>query len=716
MNKKKIIIGVFVFCACLTYLAFNSHLILGLFNGSEVDLSSVSEPLKMKRFKSKNMTLINFGRSLPRQFESRFESQNKTNESTDDYQSCAVAMCGLSQSVFSYEELEEIKRNRDTSVMSKYENLIEENLNTNVDLLKEKINFKTKIKDRLKKNINAKESLIEVNDAVKKIIYGIEYIGYLYEFFETYPSTIKEKGWLYSDSKKYWNSLEDEQINLTINKMSLNSKDRLWFKEMLKAGFLLDLKISIFAIEDLELDTILRILYPKDNLNLALKKQIKEIVEFTQFFSKAIGMDTSFSGILFPSVNQINMDPNINLDTSDLTIEIKNYYYISQFFNKKYERILSRNFDWNAYVKKVLNLNPEIAEWSKNNNLLTKMKAKIKNECLNSLTIALDQSNSALKNKKFNQYLQDLILAIKDNVKLLSKEDQNFLDTKLRNLNIIISKDLSYLNKTIESTLRNYNNSASSYADFIKNNQNGALQLLLINSDFEDAPDLVGLSLKEKTDLQIESLRESLYDDISGVCRMYMEPTLSDRMLGAHGQGKLSWSSVRFPKFGVGIAAHEIGHYVSTQLKTLGDEKNGDNYLGLKEVLPLWEARSCINSWAPANFSEVFDQMIALAEPYPEEKARNAEGAFTEENWADYFSAKIIGSMRSKYPWIGNFACQLLNKNKNGNYITKLDHNDQDTHSSGFKRALLVQKVMGLEMPRSCQKIIKDQNLFECLQ
>jgi hypothetical protein len=195
---------------------------------------------------------------------------------------------------------------------------------------------------------------------------------------------------------------------------------------------------------------------------------------------------------------------------------------------------------------------------------------------------------------------------------------------------------------------------------------------------------------------------------------MYTRPTQSDHILTTEGQSLISWSSVRFPKFGVGIVAHEVAHYVSKVLMTIAAENPGAYYLNLPEDLSLWQKRACINSFTPQRLARETDPKLLDLNEW-RDPLNSDEYIYTEEDWADFFSAQITKVLKTKYPWISNFSCQFFAKNETGDYATISDQFYSDLHSSDVRRALLVQKVMNLPMPNACQKVIAEKDLFQCL-
>lgn len=144
----------------------------------------------------------------------------------------------------------------------------------------------------------------------------------------------------------------------------------------------------------------------------------------------------------------------------------------------------------------------------------------------------------------------------------------------------------------------------------------------------------------------------------------------------ASGRITLSWFAVKFRGHGMGILAHEIAHILSPHLRRAGN-------LDL-----LNRSLSCLVSRNP------------YAESTP---------VFLEEDWADYFSARVMRELQKKdslsqLAW-GNFACGLLRSQS----ADDLDLQDLEpvsgvSHSPALIRILNFAHDFG-EMPSACRPL-----------
>ena len=696
----------------LTFLA--AVLGLGLyFSGS---IQKMTAPNNNRSLASKNkfeFTFLNARQYLSHTNYKRL-GQNNSVDRTDvidpDLQNCIVEMCGSPSSFFSKDEMDQITRSFDPSVKSRFEDLIYENINTNLKLLKAESDFKAQIREQ------NTSSNFEVSDAVKTLILGFEYQDILSEFLTIYVQTHREYQLLNTNSRAFWQRLDFERVEFAINEMSLNANDRLWFKNLLEQGLLLDMKLSMNVVAELELETLLKLLYPEQQFMEALQLQTQKMTDFSIQFNSSLGLINSFPNLLFPNASKLHRDINVTYEPADLASEIAVHYLFSQYFNDKYKSILDRTFNWGVFVRGALNSNTQYVQALNDSTIIQDVIQNNKSQCMDNISITLDQSNSALRNRRFRSLINDVLDVTKKQIQFSSPQLQTQFEASIDQLGVFTIRDLTSLKRILDASIQNQTTHAENYTRVFEENPNAAFQLILIESlkkTFSGA-DLNSLAEPQQRDYLIEKIGNSFVFNVNDICSMYTRPTQSDHVLTTEGQSLISWSSVRFPKYGVGIVAHEVAHYVSKVLMTLASENPGTYYLKLPESLPLWEKRECINSFTPQRLTRETDLKVLDLSQW-RDPLNPDEYVYTEEDWADFFSAQITKTLKPKYPWISNFACQLFAKNGVDEYATVQDEFYSDLHSSDIRRALLVQRVMNLPMPNSCQKVIQEKALFQCL-
>jgi hypothetical protein len=89
----------------------------------------------------------------------------------------------------------------------------------------------------------------------------------------------------------------------------------------------------------------------------------------------------------------------------------------------------------------------------------------------------------------------------------------------------------------------------------------------------------------------------------------------------------------------------------------------------------------------------------------------DGEAQWTEEDWADLFSARLSKILQAKYPWLRNFGCSLATEEyQEGTgyvYQPELDLSYEYTHSYDFLRILHIQKQMGRPISNACSKTVE---------
>ena len=168
-------------------------------------------------------------------------------------------------------------------------------------------------------------------------------------------------------------------------------------------------------------------------------------------------------------------------------------------------------------------------------------------------------------------------------------------------------------------------------------------------------------------------------------CKQYGPSQLTDHAITAYGRIGVSWQTVRFPKHGIGIVAHEFGHVISSALK---DKKNGNeppvSYQSLKHCTTI-------------------------------RHGSDTEIDTSEEDFADWVSARAMHYARAQSVAFENVGCILAGNNaerwgtRTGlslRYSSEFNKFYRDPHSPNFYRLLQVQLNSGAAMPKECSEVI----------
>jgi hypothetical protein len=177
-------------------------------------------------------------------------------------------------------------------------------------------------------------------------------------------------------------------------------------------------------------------------------------------------------------------------------------------------------------------------------------------------------------------------------------------------------------------------------------------------------------------------------DPITTLCRAIPVDGLSDHTLTAQGRISLSWFTVTYRDIGMGVAGHELGHWVSANMRMMGLAlKGAPNYLA---------SLNCVANRNPFVLAprvlDYYDNTI-----------------WSEEDWADHYSALVLNEMaKSPTSWARfskNTGCALVSDDGDIYSGNHMESAVGDSHSSGFYRVLMIGLDRGQLTP-SCQKFV----------
>ncbi|MBO9668159.1 MAG: hypothetical protein J7501_15260, partial [Bdellovibrio sp.] len=148
-----------------------------------------------------------------------------------------------------------------------------------------------------------------------------------------------------------------------------------------------------------------------------------------------------------------------------------------------------------------------------------------------------------------------------------------------------------------------------------------------------------------------------------GTCDELPNGEISDKTTPWDSYLALSWYSIRYPELGIGIVAHELGHSIYAY-------SNNVEYV-----------RQCL-----------IDKKSGIPN-------------YANEDYADIFGAKVVASLNKnlKYPMY-NYVCGIDDPKS-----TSIDDPINDNHSGTIYRALQVQRVLGMDIPQSCQYLVNER-------
>ncbi|MGZ3743961.1 MAG: hypothetical protein ACXWRE_09050 [Pseudobdellovibrionaceae bacterium] len=160
--------------------------------------------------------------------------------------------------------------------------------------------------------------------------------------------------------------------------------------------------------------------------------------------------------------------------------------------------------------------------------------------------------------------------------------------------------------------------------------------------------------------------------NVDDLIKSYTPPGPEDAAYSSLKQVRVGWQTIKNPRFGMGIWAHELGHIASYEL-------------GLGAV----PVKTC-TAERHLESNTLFDKSNPLYQ--------------AEEDWADAFSTAVITSLPRESLKPLNMGCLLLDWNKKTHDYDSLSMTNSfkgDIHSSGLYRLIQIQSGMG-PLPDSC--------------
>ena len=167
---------------------------------------------------------------------------------------------------------------------------------------------------------------------------------------------------------------------------------------------------------------------------------------------------------------------------------------------------------------------------------------------------------------------------------------------------------------------------------------------------------------------------------IKKLCNRFSPSGITDIALSKIDEINLSWQTVKFPAYGAGLMAHELGHVVSAELTR-------------QTQMPFNSVKVCTS-----RRHETFE---------------GKRGAFyAEEDFADLLGAHVMKDLRNKKYKIGNPACIILEKDESrwgtrrGLSFAWPEQITDDVHSTDFYRLIQFQLNSDQALPPSCQSVV----------
>lgn len=439
----------------------------------------------------------------------------------------------------------------------------------------------------------------------------------------------------------------------------------------------------------------------------------KDIVATSQAFFDFFELNSEVIGIELSDIKEIIKNPaGAKLDKTDFM----DHYLSSNFLTL----IMGRNTKFDALVsslaidenKSILNHLGDFGYSSKlvyfsNDKKYVELVDGLIEETKSFITLAFNTLNTKNNYNRFKKIISDIKSEAKKDIKFDEEKYQNLFNKKLDRLNInFATATKAEIKKTIIKQLDGIINEVKREIRAYKNNKDYIDQSVLTEVVIAD---FIGKSIYAKYIEPTKDndafflIKKEVFEDVEDKGFKGVNSALSDHVYSIMGESFLSWSTVRFPSYGVSVAAHEVGHYVQRILSSpefISPAEGVPGGIGIRYLsnsIPAFKKLQCIKKWHKNVES-------------------NKHGQFSGEDWADYFSAKIVKRLKVKHPWLKNGFCSLMLSSDDG-YLSLEVKNDKDSqavHSEALFRVIHFETEFSGDLPNSCQKIVDTKKIFDC--
>lgn len=191
-----------------------------------------------------------------------------------------------------------------------------------------------------------------------------------------------------------------------------------------------------------------------------------------------------------------------------------------------------------------------------------------------------------------------------------------------------------------------------SFLHEIKSTKKMIERIKKFNFNNQDDKETVLLMLVGSSISSTISTDENVFIDVKEYCEEQSPETISDAAYTNYQVVNVGWRSVLYPEYGLGIAAHEIGHVLSTADAAQGSQSQ------------FTKVKACLS------------------------QNQNGSTNFVEEDFADLFAAQIIKQQPQAH---SNYSCLLLSQ-ESGEFseLELTSSHPEAKHSSSFYRLIAI--------------------------
>ena len=351
------------------------------------------------------------------------------------------------------------------------------------------------------------------------------------------------------------------------------------------------------------------------------------------------------------------------------------FHYVQRTLTEKLDFLSQRHIPTTKIIADALasGVIDKIKSQTQNRAGLSSQKDKMLETCERNL----NQSLLAAPQDHDIENIQRLIVPIKKSV--IKVAQRLSPDPDVQNLLLAAVENLAF----------NFPFTAEEILPSMKTRAENEVQTEAAKLDALNQADDTGLFLLLATSSEIET--EDLFESVGSACKTFLPPPISDAAVSALGKVNVSWQTLKYPTYGIGILSHEMGHIVSHVLQK-ANAAQSEAYS---------TARTCT-----ANRHTSFDDIHG--------------SIYVEEDFADLIAGETLNDLRTQglNEFLGsngslNYGCLLLGNDGSrwgtvSGLAVKTLEADTDGHSAPLLRTLQLQTALEGKvgtLPKSCQAL-----------
>jgi hypothetical protein len=603
---------------------------------------------------------------------------------------CARLICGKESSVVSYVDLEKSRKKRYiyTSQSKEYKDfdqLINSILKSNFYFFRQSYRRLQNVSSRLKNEL-------DLSPALKRLLIAMG-------LRKAIPTT-----WVINGVRKnppdheYMRSLKEDS---DLTRWSWPEDNLDFIRSAIKMGFYHQMA-SVLEPIDIDVDGYLKTQFPL----LSKTEAVFQLASRCHKIRKKVLVDHLGFGEKHPfAFSCANPNRSKNLETVNLSglygdfvaVYLANAVFGVDFDGKIpempniYMSFLKQEFQESVNTKE----SRRLASVLNRKYVKTKSAKKARETCHQIIGDAIETSSSSLLRKNFLEYITDIKSVAKKVLQFNDPTLQEQYEQVIDHASFTLPESRQKIILRMKTVLRDEISKMSHPNDNSTSQRENSMAFF--ESYYDNSNSLLG-SLYSTDD---QGFPLFLFWNVESTCREFARGTLSDHVYSKSGSAQVSWSSLMYPKFGIGVVAHELGHITSKFLFDLSARSKSEHFAGLPIQLPQWEHRRCINS-----YHNIRTQPSRLGPHFIESQT-------AEEDWSDYFSALILKELKIQYPWIANFGCVLMYEKNERYYTNNINTEGGMTyHAPSFFRVLHIESIMSDGLPKICGQKLKEA--FSC--